>query len=275
MPPLLISICLYSGIVKVAARLLRYKVSWKLSFLFALAMLIIAIASRALQFAIGYSLPAWLALPLLFVKYAVLGAWLFGQRATNTSGQVLGWLGSVRLSACAFLVMAVFALLLLGVSLIADSFHPITPPYPIAEANGPHLEKSAAWLPRYAVVAYLFLVKSRERSTRTHIYMSSVSSGLVSGTIFGAVAVAMMLPMSFPDKSSALLAAFCSRFAIGFVIACVEAPTWPGWAVGLLFGVLLSLPDAIITKAYAPILMVGAVGGLIIGGILHGWHANV
>ena len=73
-PPLLIFICLYSGIVKVAARLLRYKVSWKLSFLFALAMLIVAIASRALQFAIGYSLPAWLALPLLFVKYAVLGA---------------------------------------------------------------------------------------------------------------------------------------------------------------------------------------------------------
>jgi hypothetical protein len=105
--------------------------------------------------------------------------------------------------------------------------------------------------------------------------MSSVISGLVSGTIFGAVAVAMMLPMSFPDKSSALLAAFCSRFAIGFVIACVQLPTWPGWAVGLLFGLLLSLPDAIITKAYAPILIVGAVGGLIIGGILHGWHANV
>ena len=105
--------------------------------------------------------------------------------------------------------------------------------------------------------------------------MSSVTSGAVSGAIFGAVAVAMMLPMSFPDKSSALLAAFCSRFAIGFVIACVQLPAWPGWVVGLLFGLLLSLPDAFITKAYAPILIVGALGGLIIGGILHGWHANV
>ncbi len=105
--------------------------------------------------------------------------------------------------------------------------------------------------------------------------MASVISGVISGTIFGAVSVAMMLPMSFPDKSSALLAAFCSRFAVGFVIACVQLPSWPGWAVGLLFGLLLSLPDAIITKAYAPILIVGAVGGLIVGGILHGWHTNV
>jgi hypothetical protein len=102
--------------------------------------------------------------------------------------------------------------------------------------------------------------------------MTTLLSGVISGAIFGAVSVAMMLPMSFPDKRSALLAAFCSRFAIGFVIACVQLPGWPGWAIGLLFGLLLSLPDAIITKAYAPILAVGAIGGLLIGGILHGWH---
>src|SRR3982751_4715670 len=100
--------------------------------------------------------------------------------------------------------------------------------------------------------------------------MATVVSGIVSGVIFGAASVGLMLPMSFPDKSSALLAAFCSRFAIGFVIACAQLPGWPGWAVGLLFGLLLSLPDAIITKAYAPILVVGAVGGVIIGGVLHG-----
>jgi len=43
---------------------------------------------------------------------------------------------------------------------------------------------------------------------------------------------------------------------------------WPGWAVGLFFGVLLSIPDAIITKAYAPIIGLGAVGGTIIGIII-------
>src|SRR5438270_13587719 len=94
--------------------------------------------------------------------------------------------------------------------------------------------------------------------------------GVVSGLIFGAVAAGSMLPMSFPDKTAALLGAFLNRFAIGFVIGCVQLP-WPGWAVGLVFGLLLSLPDAIITKAYVPILVIGAVGGAVIGGIIPGW----
>lgn len=100
--------------------------------------------------------------------------------------------------------------------------------------------------------------------------MRGLINGVVSGLIFGAVAVGMMLPMQFPDKRTALLAAFASRFAIGFTISCVNPP-WPGWLVGLVFGFLLSLPDALVTKAYAPILIVGSLGGLVIGGILHGW----
>jgi hypothetical protein len=105
--------------------------------------------------------------------------------------------------------------------------------------------------------------------------MSNIVSGIISGIAFGALSVGLMLPLSFPDKRTALLAAFCSRFAIGFVIACVQLPSWPGWEVGVVFGLLLSLPDAIITKAYLPILVVGGIGGLIIGGILHGWHTTV
>ena len=46
----------------------------------------------------------------------------------------------------------------------------------------------------------------------------------------------------------------------------------PGWLVGVVFGVLLSLPDAVVTKSYAPILIGGAIGGLIIGGITRGWR---
>jgi hypothetical protein len=34
------------------------------------------------------------------------------------------------------------------------------------------------------------------------------------------------------------------------------------------------LPDAIVTKAYLPILMSGAIGGAIIGGLTHGWSAR-
>jgi hypothetical protein len=72
---------------------------------------------------------------------------------------------------------------------------------------------------------------------------------------------------------AALLGAFLNRFGVGLVIGCVRLP-WPGWAVGLFFGLLLSLPDAIITKAYAPILILGSVGGLIIGGLIHGWRRS-
>jgi hypothetical protein len=41
--------------------------------------------------------------------------------------------------------------------------------------------------------------------------------------------------------------------------------------MGAVFGLLLSLPDAIITKAYGPILVPGALGGALIGGLIHGW----
>lgn len=94
--------------------------------------------------------------------------------------------------------------------------------------------------------------------------MSRVTLGVICGLAFGAVAVATMLPMSFPDKRAALTAAFLDRFAIGFVIS-VAGLTWPGWVTGLFFGVLLSAPSAVITKAWAPILGLGAVGGLVIG----------
>ncbi len=100
--------------------------------------------------------------------------------------------------------------------------------------------------------------------------MSHQLLGVIAGLIFGAVTVGLMTRMAFPDKKAALSAAFVERFAIGFVIGCVELP-WPGWLVGLLFGLLLSVPSAIITKAFAPILIMGSLGGLIIGGIIHGW----
>jgi hypothetical protein len=87
--------------------------------------------------------------------------------------------------------------------------------------------------------------------------MSKIILGLISGLVFGALDVSLMLPMSLPGKTTALLGAFTSRFAIGLVIGCVQLPAWPGWSVGLFFGLLLSLPDAIITHKYLPILVVG------------------
>ena len=94
--------------------------------------------------------------------------------------------------------------------------------------------------------------------------MSRLMLGTVCGLIYGALSAASMIPLEFPDKRAALLGAFINRFSIGVVIGAVRLD-WPGWVVGLAFGLLLSLADAIITKAFAPILILGAVGGAIIG----------
>ena len=88
----------------------------------------------------------------------------------------------------------------------------------------------------------------------------------MAGLIFGAVDVALMIPMTFADRKTAMMAAFASRFAIGFVIAVTQMPV-PGWARGAIIGLLISAPDAIVTKAYVPIFATGIVGGAIIGAL--------
>jgi len=97
--------------------------------------------------------------------------------------------------------------------------------------------------------------------------MQKLHLGILCGLIYGALSAASMLPMQFPDKRAALLGAFFNRFAIGVCIGLM-APGRIGWATGLVLGILLSLPDAIITKAYAPILVLGAVGGAVIGWVV-------
>ena len=94
--------------------------------------------------------------------------------------------------------------------------------------------------------------------------MSHPVYGVVAGLAFGTLAVLSMLRLTFPDKRAALAAAFIDRFAIGLVIGVADL-SWPAWSVGLLFGLLLSAPAAIITKAWAPIMILGGLGGLVIG----------
>lgn len=104
--------------------------------------------------------------------------------------------------------------------------------------------------------------------------MSRLLIGLISGVVFGALAAASMIPLQFPDKRAALTGAFLSRLAIGILIgAAIGSPQLvrqnaKAWIVGLVIGLLVSAPDAVITKAYAPILGIGAVGGALIGWIV-------
>jgi hypothetical protein len=102
--------------------------------------------------------------------------------------------------------------------------------------------------------------------------MSRVPLGILLGLIIGAVDVALMLPLAFPDKRAALLGAFCARFALGFFAATVRLPLSP-ILTGVLVGILTSVPDAIITKAYVPIMATGVVFGAIAGWIVGRWAA--
>ena len=104
--------------------------------------------------------------------------------------------------------------------------------------------------------------------------MSRLSLGLILGVVYGALSAASMIPLEFPDKRAALLGAFLNRLAIGVVIGAVigspqlDTLRLPAWSIGLLIGLLLSAADAVITKAYVPILVLGALGGALIGWIV-------
>jgi hypothetical protein len=103
--------------------------------------------------------------------------------------------------------------------------------------------------------------------------MTRVPMGIVLGLAIGVVDVLLMLPLSFPDKRAALLGAFVARFGLGFFAATVRLPL-PPVASGIIVGLLTSAPDAIITKAYAPIIGTGIVFGAIAGWIVGRWAAH-
>ena len=98
--------------------------------------------------------------------------------------------------------------------------------------------------------------------------MSRIKIGLIAGLAFGVLDVIPMFFMDLPDRNIAIIGAFLNRFAIGFLIPNTVLPL-PGWFIGLLVALLLSLPDAIITGAYAPILGLGMVGGIVVGFVVN------
>ena len=100
--------------------------------------------------------------------------------------------------------------------------------------------------------------------------MSKILLGIICGIIFVGISVATMVPLALKDKKTEMAGAFFNRFSIGFVIRATSLPL-AGWLSGLLFGALLSLPDAIITKAWIPILTLGVIGGGAIGLIIGAW----
>lgn len=101
--------------------------------------------------------------------------------------------------------------------------------------------------------------------------MDKISLGALLGLIFGIVDIIPMYFMQgFENKREAMLAAFIERFSIGLLIGASQFPI-PYWLQGLLISVLISIPSAIITKAYIPIFTTAVIGGLLIGFAIGQW----
>ena len=97
--------------------------------------------------------------------------------------------------------------------------------------------------------------------------MNAITIGLIYGLAFGLFSSLIMIPMKYDSrrlKREAISSAFLDRFMIGLIVPNVTFGLDPIIS-GLIIGIGLSLPSAIITRAYAPIMVIGAVGGLIIG----------
>ena len=97
--------------------------------------------------------------------------------------------------------------------------------------------------------------------------MNRIVLGLLCGLGFGILDVLIMLPLKVEDKRKkleAIIGAFIERFALGFIIPNMQLGIHP-IITGGIFGLGLSVPTSIITRAYIPINVVGIVGGIIIG----------
>jgi hypothetical protein len=117
----------YAGFVKLAARLLRYKVSWMSSFLFAVIVLVLVIFDHVLAFDQPVAIRIVHVVVLLLVL-VILGSWFFSARGMNRSGTLLGWGGAIRLIALTFAMMVIVAFAIVLPAQVFLSKHLSPPP---------------------------------------------------------------------------------------------------------------------------------------------------
>lgn len=97
--------------------------------------------------------------------------------------------------------------------------------------------------------------------------MSRVVLGLICGLSFGILDVLVMIPLKYENKrkmAEAMSAAFIERFMVGFLIPNTLIGINP-IITGVILGIGFSVPTAIITRAYIPIIAIGTAGSVIIG----------
>ena len=91
----------------------------------------------------------------------------------------------------------------------------------------------------------------------------------VAGFSAAVVDTATMIPLRFPsphEKRQAMTAAFVERFFLGFIVGPLAAGLdTNGIFIGAIIGIGTSIGTAIITKTWAPIIIMGLITGLGVG----------
>jgi pimeloyl-ACP methyl ester carboxylesterase len=104
-----VGLIICAGLLKLAARFLCYRVSWRSSFLFAA----IALASITFDHLLVFHQPVAIRIGhavTLLVALLIFGSWFFRERGINRNGKFLGWSDGMRLIALAFAMIFVVAI---------------------------------------------------------------------------------------------------------------------------------------------------------------------
>lgn len=97
--------------------------------------------------------------------------------------------------------------------------------------------------------------------------MDPLTLGILFGVALASFDVATLARLRWPSRAQkldALAAAAIERFMLGLLIPTVDLGT-ARWLAGVILGVGLSLPSALLTRAYQPVIGVGLVAGLLLG----------
>jgi hypothetical protein len=110
--PLLLSVALYTSIVKLAAFLYkRARLSWRDACIFSLILLMILGGGTLLNRLSGNAVPLFISIAAGMVIQAGVGAWYLAPRARTVSGEALGTKGAAMLALIAYVLIASLGLL--------------------------------------------------------------------------------------------------------------------------------------------------------------------
>lgn len=112
--PIVLLLCTFALAAKFAAFLSRrLKLSWGMSFLYALIVVLISVAVRSGLAAAGATISELIASILGIAAQLAVSTWFFSIRATKESGEDAGWRGGLLLAVITLAIIIVISLLLM------------------------------------------------------------------------------------------------------------------------------------------------------------------